>query len=531
MNRAARALGPVLVFGVYAAIVATFLFTVPVWDGRQYFDQLLEAVKGPFDPMAFNLFGHPSMAYFLLVGAPQFLDPGNVPLLHLANALLGALVLVAFHRIVRRVFPDAGAVETWLLVALMGLNPVFLACMANLNADFGVLVFFLPVLVGFLERRMVLTVVAGIGLVLSKESGLVLFGLAAASHVVFHVLSDREPVGEGRTRRLLRQWPLALPVLVLAVYFAIRAANPEQPLLWKNQSAGSLVTALFTFDLDRPFLANLVVMFVLQFQWVVTLWVLAWGARWLWLRRRPAASNPGDHARRMDLAFFAVLFLYALFVLTRYKTYLNARYLLPLFPVWLLIAYASLRALWARRQLIRKALLSLAAGLFLASVFFTVDPVSRAIFGTFPFGRHELLAMTSLTNEYAGLGRDQLVYNLQYLWIGRLEDRFFADVRPTADSSILMHFEAHWYVAGPLDPDTCQRTMRTEGAVTPQYQRVLDIQLGRIRPETLWYLVFPNFADHGPELEFLSSQYDVVEERTYEEDGYALRAIRMKRRP
>jgi len=123
------------------------------------------------------------------------------------------------------------------------------------------------------------------------------------------------------------------------------------------------------------------------------------------------------------------------------------------------------------------------------------------------------------------------VYNLQYLWIGRLEDRFFEDVRPDGDTRILMHMDANWFVAGPLDPVTRRRTTRVDGAVTPRYQRAMDIQLGRIDPDALWYLVFPNFADHGPELEFLRTRYDVVEERSYEECGYSLRAIRMTRRP
>src|SRR5215218_5841655 len=108
-------------------------------------------------------------------------------------------------------------------------------------------------------------------------------------------------------------------------------------------------------------------------------------------------------------------------LLSRFVTFSNARYYLPIFPLVLLVAYASavrLRIPPAARAGGAAALATLLA----VSAVRTVDPVSRGLWGTWQMGERSLLSVTSLTGECCGHGRDQLAYNLEFTALATLQD-------------------------------------------------------------------------------------------------------------
>src|SRR4029077_13952844 len=126
--------------------------------------------------------------------------------------------------------------------------------------------------------------------------------------------------------------------------------------------------------------------------------------------------------------------------LTRYETYLNVRYLLPIAAL-LILSFAVGFLILCARPFVRVVVLGFAFLLVLGSAFRTIDPVSRALWGTFPFGRHPLLALTSWNNECCGFSRDQLVYNLEYLQFDRIETLIFRDLRPNTTTTFVAHPE------------------------------------------------------------------------------------------
>ena len=82
---------------------------------------------------------------------------------------------------------------------------------------------------------------------------------------------------------------------------------------------------------------------------------------------------------------------------------------------------------------VRRAVLGTYAALLAVSAMRTVDPVSRWLWGTFRFGSHQMLDMTSLTGECCGTGRDQLAYSLEFTRFHDLTDSVVtALVRDTA---------------------------------------------------------------------------------------------------
>ena len=92
---------------------------------------------------------------------------------------------------------------------------------------------------------------------------------------------------------------------------------------------------------------------------------------------------------------------------TRYRFSNGARYVLLASPVLILAFYHALLSLF-QRQITRLIYLAVCATLVFLSNFRTLDVVSRSFFGTFAFGSHAMLDMTSMTG---GLMLDSIVYN------------------------------------------------------------------------------------------------------------------------
>jgi len=510
---------------------------VPIWDGRTYWDACLApALAGPFDPLAFNCFGHRSMLYMLAVSWPQYFSLGSALLLNLAHLAMSLVTIVGFHRAANALFRPsenaASGLEAALTTVVFASMPVWTAASLNLNPDSGVLAGFLFALAFLLERRIVAATIAGVFLVLSKEIGLLLWIALAGLDVVFALAARDDAMP--RARRVLRRWPLLLPPLAYWLTGVALRAH-QMPSMWpiaarqaEDPNRPSLLRTFLTLDFFDPhFGAYVADIFLINFTWVMTLAIAAWliafaAAR---LRHRPLPL-PAALDRRQGL-FAALAGLAALYLLTRYPTFNNARYLLPAFPV-VVLGFGVAAAALIRRVDLRATAFFVAALLQLASMSRTIDPVSRAAFGTFPFGEHELLAMTSRTQECCGYGRDQLVYNLQFTEFAYVQDKMFERLHPTADDIFAVSRFANWYLHGPLDATTLHRTLRTTNVVTPKTITVADLATGMPPPEHLIYLAYPN-VNNANDQRLFSIGYAVRGPLTVEDDGYALSAFELKR--
>jgi hypothetical protein len=176
---------------------------------------------------------------------------------------------------------------------------------------------------------------------------------------------------------------------------------------------------------------------------------------------------------------------------------------------------------------LQRALVVMVFGSFLVSNFRTVDPLSRAVYGTFAFGQHELLNVTSLTRECCGHGRDQLAYNLELNELHALQDLVFADIRPTSETVIAVDPNAHWYLLGQLDEKTSQRTLARTSVLGPRYVDILA--LAREKPAAAYYIAFP-FVNNDPALRFIANWYERVATKKYARAGYELEVFLLRRR-
>jgi len=149
------------------------------------------------------------------------------------------------------------------------------------------------------------------------------------------------------------------------------------------------------------------------------------------------------------------------------------------------------------------------------SNFRTLDIASRSIFGTFPFGSHSLLNMTSLAG---GLKLDALAYNLEFLQLEYLFADMIRDLRPRSGSVLLMG-NAIYYFPPDVDGRNYELTANPSH-VLPLFIAIGDVSrdvIGshvRADGEPFFYMAFAN-ADNE-QLDTLRKTYPLTATRRYE---------------
>jgi hypothetical protein len=363
-----------------------------------------------------------------------------------------------------------------------------------------------------------------------------LFLLSAAAIVAHRPLQPALPPRKGLVRAVLQDWPLALPVLLLVAYlaaYAMRSATgadgaPGKPLVWGGGGGAlALVDALLRGGVfDPPTRSSLALMFVVGFLWVPSLWTLADLVVGAIRHVRNAPPRQLFGVDRSALGFIVVVLIADVWLLSRFVTYSNARYYLPVFPLGLLAAYGALVRLRVP-ALPRAGLLASAAVLLAVSTVRTVDPVSRAIWGTFEVGDRSLLSVTSLRKECCGHGRDQLAYNLEFTQFATLQDLLYERLKPQGAVLVVPEY-GDWFVVERLDSATHRRTMRADGSYVPT---VLEAQKAQdLDAPTAWYVEMPYIKDTTFRA-MLAKSYEFTEPCRVSHDGYALTAYAMRLRP
>ena len=507
--------------GLHVLVRALYADFVPFYDSRLYFDECaLPYLQHPLELLRLNCFGHPSLAFMAVVVAGQALDPGNIFILHGTTTLLGVASIVAFHRVVSHVFVAPELLwERRLLVACYGLGAHCLSVGINFSPDYGVLVFFVLCLERLLAGRLLASACWGSCLLLSKESGLLLYGVAAGSFVLHAwVRPNTFPPRAQLARSVLT---LTAPVLLLA---AIKLAEHAQgmPTVWSGAGGADGLLQTFTrFELLDPiFLVYTFDILGLGYAWVLGFPLLI-AALLVGLRaliNRPQPTLPGLDPRNLHIVL--TVFALAFVLLTRFPTFNNVRYFGALYPLLVLGAGWALCALELRLEA-RRLLLALALVLCFSFNFRSHDPLSKALFGSFPFGEHAMLRMAS-PDPCCGYGRDQLAYNLEFTQLHYLQNELYELLRPTPDTLLVGADMVDFNFAGRIDAHSFERTLRTDDSYALRIVDASRVVGMKPLPQRLHFIVFPNF-DNTHAYRLLAARYRQVAERTVERGGYALR--------
>ena len=267
--------------------------------------------------------------------------------------------------------------------------------------------------------------------------------------------------------------------------------------------------AVRLFDLADPvFLSYAAGIFLLGFGWVVSAIIAAdltvAGTRFV-RRLSPrlvAGANPQAVA---TLGLVSLLLIYGL---TSFRTWSNLRYFALIYPLLLMLAYAALVRLGARAT-VRALIMAGVTLLFAFASVRSADPVSRAVYGTFSIGNREMYRMSSITGEFGGPGRDELVYNLEFTGFHHLQNAFFAQLRPGTTTWIVTARSVRWNIWSQLDPETLRRTLSREQVLGPRYADETDIATMADKPTELFFLEFSNRPDQDHSLATLTPFYRV----------------------
>lgn len=471
-----------------------------MWDGNVYANCLLEFAYGS-SLRAIACADHPTQAYLGALLPGQLIAPGSSLALHLANLALHVLALWGLGRVLGVCLHGSQYARLRAIVlCAAAVHPVVLGTLFHTNPDTGVYVFALVLLgttIGAPPTQRTLPVLlAGLGLCFSKEAGIAVTLVIAAGALV----------AAPRWRAWRGLLALGLPPLLAVSWIAwARMTGIQKP--WAGGGPGALLLGFAPFAWGDPtFRASLFGIFVLGFGWLVTGTTLAEavvGAARL-IRRAPSRAPSGfDGRAALVLTGIAALVTLGL---TTYHTFHNLRYFLLLYPLWMLAgAFALVRLNMPARM--REGVAAAWLGANLLSAWTSVDPVSRAFYGTFNAGGLRMYNMTSFTGECCGRGQDQLVYNLQYTGFSQAQDALYAAITPRLETIIAGPGPVNWYSFTQLDSVTHARTLSRTGAYLPIFTDHSMVLRNRQRVQEFWFMDMPN-ADNDAVLRNFSVYYD-----------------------
>lgn len=511
----ARFLGVILPFLIMVAPHTDF---IPIWDGGFYAEGILKSVRDNIDVWALNIADHPGIGSLLVPALFVKLAGGQLWGLHVGNILLGIVATTSFLCIVDALFAELSKAERCAIAVVFSSMPVVAANSINTNLDFGTLVFFVLFLSLLVQRCFWFAALAGGMLVLAKESGVIVWAITLATYLFTLLLERARPLKQ-KFKELLRLSPAFLSIIVLIGYVAIRIQR-NQGILWAGlgmQGNGTPHALRLPFEYDPVFQAYVATIFSMNFMWVPSIFIIlgfvAFGISKLFRSGVFQITHRGALITGLTCAL--------LLALTTFRTFTNARYFLPLFPV-LILAFAHALQGLIRSSRARLLILTTTSALFLVSAFRTIDPISRRIFGTFEFGSHSMLDVTSITKECCGRGRDQLVYNLEFTHLDHLVNMIYSDLRPSESQPLVVAELANWFfLSWTTVSDPPRRGLLGQNVKPTALRLAGEIVSSPTPPKSVFWIAMPNI-DGEAELALLKSRYTTVSEKRYEKSGYAL---------
>lgn len=519
---------------MYLFLLATYADFTPFYDGGIYYFSILRLVSEPFHWELLHMEGHPSPVYTMLMAWSQFIRQGATIPMFATNMVLALFAAWTFYKLLGLLTRNSTTeTERMIAAGIYALMPVFVVHLFHINLDVGLSFFFVPYLYYLLKGRPWLATLFGTAMMLTKETGVLVYLLTAGLYLVIYVL---RPAGSPlkALKAVMHRWQIFLPGILFGLYFgSFRLLAPQSLAHWGSGTVEK-ISMFLDFNLNdgsmQSFLFNL---YGLNFNWLFSLVLAAYAVRMLWRWSFGLPQRRSIATRAIDALFLVLLLVGITYVTTRVRPWNNARYMLVGYPVLIILAYHCLVELVSVRK-IREALLGMTFSLMLLANVATVDPVSRAFYGTIPFGEHQWLDMTSKLGPH-WLRRDPQAYNLEFFELHYSTHRALASIRPPENSLIAAGPAADFFFANRLLPDTFRPTLRQEGTVT---LRILD-RPEEMVPERLeqhlspeqshvWYLSLPNLDDNQF-LPIFIENYRLAGVQSFGRRGYEVMLHRFER--
>lgn len=406
--------------------------------------------------------------------------------------------------------------ELVLFTAVFAFHPTVLSNTINFNLDQGLLTFFLFFLLSYLKERYIFATLFAIFFIFTKEAALFLFPVTLI--LAFLCYPQKRYIDSIKRASQM----IILPVLCFGVYAYYKTQIVGLPLFWQGLGdISQLFLKLFDiFKFDGYLKVQFIQLFVMNFQWILTIIFIPLLLAYLTFFRKNVSKDV-----KKNIIFCGALLCVLFSLLSRFYPYSNARYLLVLFLIFLLLIN-QLIAIGINNKYMRIGLNTLFLILFMPSLYQSLDPISNRIFGTFAFGEHKMLKMTSIAGDCCGYGRDQLVYNFQFTQFHYMQNLIYNELKPDQETIILSSHEV-WTAAlmSQLRRDNYQRTVAKNNIIRPVYETVEGFKKKSISTKEVFYIEYPNVNNHN-QIKYLTSFFNNRETLMFQSKGYALKVIK-----
>ena len=541
---------------VYVYVRSFYWNCPPVWDGMAYFSGLLNATRATFDILNYCVDGHLTQAFLLIMGLPFKLFKQDFYLFNVWLTLFGIISLVAFYNLASFFFKNyLSKIELVLVTTLFAFHPSVLSSMINFNIDIGVLTFFMLYWLYLLRRKRMIATAFAFLLAFSKETSMLLIILPFLFCLLFETSSVSTPWLSELSKYfyssskekvkvlvplpvvfhlLVKQFSeriiwikkhiviLIVPYFSLVIFISYKVFIRHQPAFWTNLSDSNMTTILNYFSGDGRMINYLGLIFVINFNWILSIILIALIALSIIYRKTIKNKNQLKPA-----VLLLLLFIFLVFILTLVRSWSDVRYLTIIIPITILCIIQIL-SLFSFPRLARLSVIVLLLILFSWENIRTVDPLSKALFGTFNFGNHEMLYISKRTNETPGsYGRDELVYKLEFLKIRQLLNKIFEDIQPNSQTCFISNGDASWMTLTTMD-DNYKMAIVGEHLFSPLFLLKEDILKPNRLPADVYLLDYPN-SDNTDESTLLNGQYSKSEVKVYDIDGYQMKVVHYKK--
>jgi hypothetical protein len=507
---------------------------VSIWDGNVYMQCVIDAAARGFSVHSLRCGGHQSQLYMGLLWLTQLARPGNLSALMALNLALAVGALTALNLVLRRLIPGEGFwMERALIVSMVAVHPLLAATLVQVNADFGVYVFFAMSLAALVWRRYWLAAAAGMMLCFSKETGALIYFAMLALHVLFRLIETR--AAKARTSgavnpAILETIPALLPLVAFGGFLVWWGATQDSYAVWNQGIHEHPAAGMHWFDFDDVILRSYAaIIFILGFAWIPTAVIVTDVVTGAGRALRKLADRPLTGVDANLAGYLAALTTTLVYLLTVYRTWSFPRYFVVLAPLLLLAGFISFVRLGAGPR-VRRGALAVATIVLFSANYASWDPISRALFGTLSLGESTVYDVSGIAHDFRVIDADHLCYNLQFTGFHWALNAMYARLRPTAHTTIVFPRFNRWGLWAPLDARTFERVAVRTGTVTPDYADEAGIAARRgAMPQELWLVEQPNDGDTLA-VQKLHHDYTDADSARYTAHGLTLTARHLVRR-
>lgn len=556
---------------VYFSIRCFYLDAVPRWDAGSYWKSLEQAMNATLQVSSlsalpsvimdnYNAYGHPSMGYFGLLVLGQLFDYPNLFALNMTNLLLAMVSVISVYYIFQWYLPDKkNSTDVLLATAAYAFNPLFFGSSIFLNTDFPVMVFFTTSVACLLYGRYLLFLISNVLLIFSKEPGVLLWAFLMAGAFLVSLSAGWKHWKLNKKVSIQcmlppynqaiypQHWALVtaklfslfLPGLIFKAYSIAQKGAMwvgGSGLSWNSQGTNC-------FGINSRVVANRAgEMFILNFNWVLVLVTLAAFciAVGRYLERKLHSQSAADFGELATHKPFSEGHLWSFWPLgtafvafvafnLTYITYIIPRYVVVIgFFLVLFMLVSLVYAVYSR--VIRLGILGVVVLLLTAQTFRTVDPVSKWLFGTAPFGKQVILQIDN-PGEAVGNG---FVYNSEFTAIDKLFNLMQRAMPMSKDTVLIAWHSNHWFpwfsmLGVVVDANTLERTIDWRNGFP---YNVIDINAlqNSQAPAEAYYVYMPwlsVFSNEQSELARLSQIYSISSPTEVGYMGYSLRFYKL----